>query len=131
MHQGTHRCNVAEQFSKIGNDPIYILVSFNEPMTLAICYFSDHIESVELQPVCNVEAPVVSCEKRLCLLQEKFSSVVDKRFILHKSAHRKCCVDTAAELGVEVVVRGAEKGCQTVTLDNSLLDRVKLRLWPW
>jgi hypothetical protein len=97
-------------------------------MTLAVGDFSNDIKSIELKPPGKVAAVWVSYKELLGLVEEQLGSVVDKGLILDQCAHGKGRVDTATELGVKVVVGGAEQRCQPKATDDGLLDNVEVGL---
>jgi hypothetical protein len=128
----TNRRNVKEEFGQIRHDPIDILVPLDKPVPLAVRDLADDVERIKLQPPREIAGLRVVDVQALRLLEEETGGVVDERLILHQSRHGERRVDAAAELHVEVVVRGAEEGREAVAFDDGLLDDVEVGLgWGW
>jgi hypothetical protein len=128
VRKQTHRRNIEEQLRQILHDTLNILVLLYEAMPLAVRNLTDDVESVKLQPPGEVAAVGVPGVEPLSLVEEELGRVVDKGLVLHERGHGKGRVDAAAELGVEVVVRGAEEGGEAGAADDGLLDDVEVGL---
>jgi hypothetical protein len=124
----TYRCNIEEQLAQIRNNTLNVFVLLNESMSLAVSDLANDIKGVELEPLCKVTDISLLSKEVLGLFQEQLSGVINKGFVLNQCTHREGRVDTSAELGVEVIIRGAEERCETVALDHGLLYNVKVGL---
>lgn len=78
-------------------------------MALAVCDFSNDIKGIVLQPSRKVTSTGLPDKELFGLIQEEFCGVIDEGLVLDQGAHGKSRVDTAAELGVEIIVGGAEE----------------------
>lgn len=97
-------------------------------MPLAVGDLANHVESVELQPLCEITSLGVVDINVLCLFQEELRCIIDEGLILDQGRHGKSRVYTSAKCRVEIVVRGAKQGLQTMTLGDGLLYDVEVRL---
>jgi len=95
---------------------------------LGVGDLADDVEGVELQPAGEVAAVRVVGEEGLGALEEQLGRVVHERLILHQRRHGEGRVDAPPELGVEVVVGGAEQAGEAVALDHGLLHDVEVGL---
>lgn len=124
----TYRSDVEEQLRQVGNNTLHILILLNESMALAISDLTNHIKGIKLKPLCKVATLRLPGKQFFSLVEEQLGGVVDEGLVLNERAHGKGRVDASAELGVEVIVGGAEKGGKAVALDDGLLHDVKVGL---
>ena len=125
---GQYRSHVEEQPRQVRHDTLDILVLLDEPVPLAVGDLTDHVKGVELQPLRKVARLGLVHVQLLGLLEEDLGRVVDKGLVLHQRRHGEGRVHAPPELGVKVVVGGAEERLQRVALDDRLLNDIEVGL---
>ena len=100
----TYRGDIEKQPREIGHNPIDVFIVLHEAMSLAISDFSNHVKSVELQPLGKITALGLVHIDIPRLFEEELGGVVHKRLVLDQRRHGKGRVDASPETGVEVIV---------------------------
>ena len=124
----TYKISICQSILYKDNDPVNVLLLFDEAVSLAVGEITNDVEGEVVEPCEEIDGMRLVCVIMLNLLHEGLDGVLHEVLIRCSCTRGEGSIDTLAKIVVPFLVNAGEEGVNLVAMLHCRIDRIVARL---